>query len=108
MKTIKQYPLLSIFLFSLLWNCIIVFTIPEIHVSSDSDDYLALAKSLSDHGSFMFNNQYETLRTPGYPFFLYIVQKAVGSGKLPAYRIDPRTFIFTDSGYGICHFPEMV
>ena len=80
MKTIKQYPLLSIFLFSLLWNCIIVFTIPEIHVSSDSDDYLALAKSLSDHGSFMFNNQYETLRTPGYPFFLYIVQKAVGSG----------------------------
>ncbi|MFB3788119.1 MAG: ArnT family glycosyltransferase [bacterium] len=51
-----------------------VGTIPEIRISSDSDEYLALADSLRTDGSFSRDGRPETFRTPGYPFFLFLLR----------------------------------
>lgn len=55
----------------------IVPTLPV--VAEDSAEYTALAESLLRGNGFAQNGQLETLRTPGYPVFVAVIQKISGS-----------------------------
>lgn len=59
-----------IFVISLGIRIGVVYTIPEIRVSSDSEEYLALTETWLDTGSFTYQDRYASFRTPGYPLFL--------------------------------------
>lgn len=48
-------------------------------VAEDSAEYAALAQSLIQGNGFIRNGQLETLRTPGYPFFVAVI-KTIGGG----------------------------
>ena len=78
---ISLFQKTEVFLFTLclLIRLAVVWTIPEIRVSSDSLEYLQLADSLDKDGSFSRDGQIETYRTPGYPFFLFVLRKIFGS-----------------------------
>lgn len=52
----------------------VVASIPDIRISSDSEEYLRLADSLREERAFARNGRPETYRTPGYPFFLFVLQ----------------------------------
>ena len=57
----------------ILSRFLIVFTIPEIRVSSDSQEYLTLAENLRTDYAYQRDGNAETYRTPGYPVFLSLL-----------------------------------
>lgn len=59
----------------LVWNA---FTSPERSLLTDSAGYLELAGTLREEGRFHASEHEESLRTPGYPAFLAVVQLALG------------------------------
>ncbi len=59
----------------LVWNA---FTSPERTLLTDSAGYLELAASLRLEGRFQASEHEESLRTPGYPAFLALIQSAFG------------------------------
>ncbi|MBD3265376.1 hypothetical protein GF373_01795, partial [bacterium] len=71
-------PAYILFILSLSLHAIVITTIPEIRVASDSQEYLALANSLSEEGAYRYNDYAETFRTPGYPSFLFLVRACLG------------------------------
>ncbi len=75
-----HFSKIDLLLFCLLFLSRLVFVVivPEIVISTDSQEYLELARSLSTTGEFARNYHLETFRTPGYPFFLYSIDRFLG------------------------------
>ncbi|HOL94739.1 MAG TPA: glycosyltransferase family 39 protein [bacterium] len=74
MKRNEPARLALVFLIAFGFRAVMVGTIPEIRISSDSEDYLALAESLRTEGAFARDGRPETYRTPGYPCFLFLAR----------------------------------
>lgn len=73
MKSCLNYPYTAIFAIFLSSRLFVVFTVSHINVSSDSEEYLTLARSLRTDHSFSREGIPETYRMPGYPLFLSII-----------------------------------
>ncbi len=66
--------ILLLFLVALFVRVMVVFSLPEIHVSSDSKEYIALADSIAEDGSFSLYGRAHSMRTPGYPLLLSVIR----------------------------------
>lgn len=68
--TCSRTGLIIMALLSFVSSVLYLALMPEPIISSDSQDYITLADSLSSEGTFSRDGRIETYRTPGYPVFL--------------------------------------
>jgi 4-amino-4-deoxy-L-arabinose transferase-like glycosyltransferase len=78
MTRVAILPVVWIVALSFLLRLAVILALPQIHISSDSREYIDLSLSLYSQGEFVYNGQYESLRTPGYPFFLSLIWHGFG------------------------------